>query len=609
MPDPALLERWAEAAGRISWRQPWHAAYEPGERGGRWFPGATLNAAENCVDRHLPELANKVAFYWEGEPGDRRRITYGELHREVCAFAEALRALGIVAGDRVALYLGLLPETVVAMLACARLGAVHALMASAMPADALAVRLADFEPKVLVTQDGAWRHGMILPLKARADEAITAASGVEHTVVVRRTGIDVAWYEGDRWYDELLARPRPGMAAATEPPQPVAADQPLLVVYIATRRGRPSGVVYGTGGFLTYAAAIHSEGLTSSPDDVLWCAVEIAWVVGQSHGVYGALACGGTSVLYEGMLDTPTHGRSWDVIEQYGVNSFVTTPSVFRNLRRWVHSPPREGQLDSLRHVVTGGESCEPELEGWLRARIVPSGGSVSDGWGQTELGGLVVLRKTPHGPESLPPAGLDVVDSVGRSVGPGVEGELVLREPWPGTFLGYQNDEADPADRHWERYTGAYATGDRAVLEPEGSFTFLGRIDPVVTVSGQLVSLTEVREALLEHPFIREAELVDRVDRQSGQSLAACVVFNDSLQGTEELARDLLAHVRERLGGLAQPRTIAFVDSFPPDLEYGMLKKALAMLCAAEGGDKIFISITTDDLRAAAGTVAGSSG
>jgi acetyl-CoA synthetase len=604
MVDDALLKRWESAADRITWRQPWHAVYEPGGRGGRWFPGATLNAAENCVDRHLPTLAQKVALHWEGEPGDRRAITYRELHREVCAFADALRALGVGPGDRVAIYMGLLPETVVAMLACARLGAVHALLASAMPADALADRLADFEPKVLVTQDGAWRHGMILPLKARADEAIPAASGVEHTVVVRRTGIDVAWYEGDRWYDELLARPRPGMGASTEPPQPVAADHPLLAVYIATRRGRPTGIVYGTGGFLTYAASIHADGLTAGPDDVLWCAVEIAWVVGQSHGVYGALAGGGTSVIYEGMLDTPTHGRSWDVIERHRVNTFVTTPSVVRNLRRWVDSPPREGQLDSLRHAFTGGESAEPELHEWLRKWIGPTGGIVADGWGQTELGGIVVLSNTPHGADGLPRAGLDVVDANGRSVPTGVEGEVVVREPWPGTYVGVQNDDPEEAARHWERYPGAYATGDRAVLEPGGSIAFLGRIDPVVTVSGQLVSLTEVREALLEHPFVREAEIIDRMDRQTGQSLAAFVVFGDSLRGSEELARALRDHVRERLGGLAQPRTIAFVDAFPAELGHATLRKALGLLCAAAGVDEFYFFVSTDELRTAAGTV-----
>src|SRR6266508_1613218 len=365
------LKGWQAAAESIRWRQPWETLYEPGERGGHWFPGATLNAAENCVDRHLPALAEKVALHWEGEPGDRRAITYRDLHGDVSALADALSDLGVGAGDRVAIYMGLLPETVVTMLACARIGAVHALMAAALPADALADRLADFEPKVLVTQDGAWRHGVILPLKARADEAIPAAAGVDHTIVVRRIGIDVALYEGDRWYDELLAEQlsRSQTPAATEAPD-FPADHPLLTVYIADRRGQPTGIVHGTGGFLTYAAAFHVGGFSLDPEDVLWCATEIAWITSQSHAIYGALACGGTTVIYEGMLDTPTHGRTWDVIERYGVTTFATTVSVLRNLRQWTDSPPREGQLDSIRQVVTAGEPSDPELQAWLRAQL-----------------------------------------------------------------------------------------------------------------------------------------------------------------------------------------------------------------------------------------------
>jgi len=607
MANAQLLQGWQAAADRIAWRQPWEALYEPGERGGRWFPGATLNAAENCVDRHLPALADKVALHWEGEPSDHRAITYGELHGDVCALADALRGLGVGPGDRVGIYMGLLPETVVTMLACARIGAVHALMAAALPADALADRLADFEPKVLVTQDGAWRHGVILPLKARADEAIPAATGVEHTIVVRRVGIDVAVYEGDRWYDELTAgaRPRPGTTAASELPDPMPAEHPLLVVYIADRRGRPTGIVHGTGGFLTYATAIHSDGIAPGPDDVLWCAAEIAWVTTQSHGVYGPLACGGTSVIYEGMLDTPTHGRAWDVVERHRVTTLLTTPSVIRNLRRWADSPPREGQIDSLRYIVTGGELCEPELQEWMRARIAANDGLVGDGWGQTETGGIVALSDTPRGADALPSAGLDVVDTEGRSVGTGVEGELVLREPWPGTFVGYQNDDPEEAARHWERYEGAYATGDRAVLERDGSYTFLGRLDPVVTVSGQLVSLTEVREALLEHPFVRDAEIVEQTTLQAGQALAACMVLAPSVSGSAALAHALRAHVRERLGGLAQPRTIAFVDEFPPELARDLLRHALRVLCAAEPAGTCTIS--ADQLRAAASKAAAS--
>jgi acetyl-CoA synthetase len=599
MVEPAGLERWEAAARRISWRQPWGAVYEPGEHGGRWFPGATLNAAENCLDRHLPERAEKVALDWEGEPGDVRALTYRQLHTEVCAFSDALKGLGVTRGDRVALYMGLIPETVVAMLACARLGAVHALMAAALPPDAVADRLADLNPRVLVTQDGAWRHGVILPLKARADEAIPVA-GIEHTVVVRRTGIDVAWYEGDRWFDELVAGRRPGTVLASEPSQPVGADHPLLVAYIADQGGRPAGILHGTGGFLTYAATVHAEGLTSAPDDVLWCAVEVAWITGQSHAVYGPLACGGTTVLYEGMVDTPTHGRSWDVIERHRVDTLLTTPSVIRNLRRWVDSPPRTGQLDSLRLVVTGGEALVPEVAGWLREHVAPS---VADGWGQTELGGLVTLRDTTRSANTLPSAGLDVVDAGGLSLGVGGMGEVVLREPWPGTFVGLQTDDSAAVAWRWERYQGAYATGDRALVEADGSLLFLGRIDSVVTVAGQLVSLAEVREALLEHPYVLGAEVVDEPDQREGQGLAAFVVLSETMRGSAELAHALRRHVHERLGGLAEPRTIAFVDAFPADLSADGRRDALRRLAASDLSATL--TLTAAQIQAARASVA----
>jgi acetyl-CoA synthetase len=603
MADAGPLQRWEAAAERILWRRRWDALYEPGERGGRWFSGATLNAAENCVDRHVPVLGDKVAFHWEGEPGDRRALTYRELHAEVCAFAEALRGLGVWPGDRVAIYMGLLPETIVAMLACARLGVVHALMASALPADALADRLADLEPKVLVTQDGSWRHGVILPLKARADEAIPAASGVEQTIVVRRTGIDVAWYEGDRWYDELVAGPRPGTAAASEPPQSVPADHPLLVVYIANRRGRPTGIVHGTAGFLVYAAELHASGLGPEEEEgTFWCAVEPAWVGGQSHLLYGPLACGATSVIYEGMLDTPSHSRTWELIERYRVAALMTTPSVFRNVHRWTDSPPRREQLASLTQIVTAGEPIEPELRDWLVRDVGGGEVIVADGWGQTELGGGVRVQ---GGRREPPDAGLDVVDAEGQSVGAGVKGELVLRAPWPATFVGFQNDDPEAAADYWGRYGGVYATGDWALREPDGSFVFLGRIDLVVTISGQLVSLTEVREALLQHPFVEEAEVVERTDAVAGQTLAACVVLTDDASAGEPVASDLRAHVRERLGGLAQPSTIAFVEAFPVDLPPDLRRRALRLLWAT--GRASTFSISAESLRVAVASAAAS--
>jgi acetyl-CoA synthetase len=597
MADAERLRRWEEAAEHLAWRRRWDAVYEPGGQGGRWFPGGRLNAAENCVERHLPTLGGKVAFYWEGEPGDRKTITYDELHTEVCAFAEALRGLGVKPGDRVALYMGIIPETVVAMLACARVGAVHAVMASALPADALADRLADVGAKVLVTQDGSWRHGVILPLKARADEAIPAAAVVEHTIVVRRIGIDVPWYEGDRWYDDVVARPRPGAISPIQPSEPIESSHPLLIAYIANRRGRPTGIVHGTGGFLTCVAAVHRDGLCEGRDDVLWMPSEIAWIGGQSSAIYGPLACGGTSVLFEGMLDTPTHARSWELIERYGVTTLATTPSVFRNLRRWADSPPNAEQLRSLRRVVTAGEPLEADLREWVHDEIAGASAVVADAWGQTELGGIVILSDRTGDSGDLPDPGPDVVDEHGSSVAPGVKGELVLREPWPGTFVGVEN-EASPAERPWHCYDGLYATGDSAVRKPEGGFLFLGRIDPVTSMSGQLVSLTEVRAALLEHPFVEDAEVVDPVDSLGAQTLGACVVLADPTAGDPALAQSLRDHLRERLGGLAQPRVVLFVHSFPPDVPEDGLRQALRMLCATDAVEAV---VTAEQLRAAA--------
>ena len=593
MADDDPLRRWEEVAGSLGWRRRFETVHEPGERGGRWFPGGTLNVSENCLDRHLPELADRVAFFWEGEPGDRRVVTYAELHREVTGFAAGLRRLGLASGDRVAIYTGFLPETIVAMLACARLGATHALLASALPPDALADRLADLDPKVLVTQDGSWRHGVVLPLKARADEAVAAAAGIEHTIVVRRAGIDVGWYEGDLWFDDVRAYPD------TTEPEAFPADHPLAVAYIANRRGRPTGIVHASGGLIAYAAELHRNGLVADSNGVYWCAVEPAWLAGQTHGVYGPLACGATSVVYEGMLDTPSHDRTWAVIERYQVASLMTTPSVVRSLHRWADSPPARERLASLGRIVTGGESIDRELRSWLTNEVAGPDAVVADAWGQTELGGIV--RLLDEGRDALPDAGLDVVDHAGASLPVGERGELVLRRPWPGMFLGVWNDEGGAAP-YWDRFPGAYATGDWARRENDGSLSLLGRIDPVVSISAQLVSLAEVRDALLEHPYVAHAEIVERIDRHAGPSVAACVVLADSLAAGDGLARVLREHVRERVGGLAQPRLVAFVDAFPADVDEETRRLALRMLCAAASGDEAHFSVT--ELRAAASSV-----
>jgi acetyl-CoA synthetase len=600
------LAAWEVAAGDITWDQPWSAAYRDDRPGGSWFPGGMLNASINCLDRHLPERAGQVAIYWEGETGDRRTITYGALHAEVVSAASALAGLGVEPGDRVALHLGWLPETVVAMLACARLGAVHGVLPASLPADALADRLSELSPKVLITQDGAFRHGLIVPSKSRADEALAAAGGVEATVVVRRVGVDVAWYEGDRWYHDLVAAPRPGArkvpAAAAGEATPVAADHPLLIVPLAHRRGRPTWIVHRTGGYLVAAATNHARALTTGPGDVFWCAAEIAWIGGQSHGVYGPLACGATTVMSEGTLDVPARSRAWEIIERYGVNALVTTPSVVRNLRQWVDTPPARADLSSLRLIVTLGERIDPETRNWLDFEVGGGRALVANAWGQTELAGLVAVTASP--PEGatgasaapVPDPGLDVFDPDGRPVAVGDTGELVLVHPWPGAFL---DAEESPADSWWSSYPGAYATGDEARREADGRLTILGRRDPVVSISGQQVSLIEVAQILEEHPLLAAVDVVAVPDERRGQALSACVVLDPKAEAGEGLARELRGYVHDTLGGLARPRTVAFVEAFPPELTAEVRRRALRLLCTANPAE--WFTVTTAQLAAAA--------
>lgn len=563
---------WAAEAAAVDWATPYDAVL----RGGpgpdlAWFPGGELNVAANCVDRHARTNGDRVAVHFEGEPGDRRSLTYRELAAQVECFAAALADLGVGRGTRVALYLGMVPEVVVGMLACGRLGAVHTVLSSALPAEALADRLSDFNASVLVTQDGAWRHGVLLPLKARADEALTAIGGVEHTIVVRRTGVDVAWYAGDRWYHDLMAR-----RAAAQPPVAVPADAPLLVAYLANRRGQPHGIVQRTAGTLVYALALH-RGLAASNEDVHWCAMEMGWIAGQVHGVYGPLAAGATTVLYEGTLDTPTHARAWSIIQRYRVGSLVTTPSVVRNLRQWVDSPPSRDRIASLHHIVTAGEPLEPEARDWLLQEVGGGTAVIRDGWGQTELGGIVTVDPPPDDP--LPDPHLDVLDASGQRAGEGEAGELVLRAPWPGQLLGVTAPGPD-GDRFW-RHPGCFATDDLARRVHDGTIELLGRSDPVIQVLGQLVSANEVRSVLLEHPFVRSAEVVGRPDSRHGEVVVACVVPADEPEGADRghLAEELRAHVEETLGGLARPRTVAFLDAYP-DAPQPALRRALGMLC-----------------------------
>jgi acetyl-CoA synthetase len=555
------LARWRTEAETLHWERPFDAVTtgEGPER--RWFPGGRLNAAVNCLDRHLPARADQVAIHWEGEPGDRRSLTYGELHAEVVAAAAGLAGLGVGPGDRVALYVGLIPEAVTMALACSRLGAVHVLITQALPVEALADRLAVVQPRVLVTADAAWRHGMLLPLKTRADEALAAVGTVEATVVIRRAGLDVAWYEGDVAYQDLLVAGRAAGGAGA--PVAVPSDHPLLVMQLANRQGHPTGIVHGTAGYLAAMGALHRDALTTSPTDPIFCAIEFAWA-GQSQGVYGPLVAGGTTVLFEGMLDTPRRTRTWELIDRYRVHTFLTTPSVVRKLRSWGEAGLGDFGLDSLRLVVTGGEPLGAASADWLAKHVTRGRAVVADGWGLLEQGGLVTVTPLPPAAAGPPDPGTDALLPGGEPAPPGTTGDMVVRRPWPATFVALEGADHPPAD-YWERHPGLFTTGDWARREADGTVVCLGRQDPMISVSGQLVSLAELADVLRDHPFVREAE-VRRVDTGEAPEIVAYVVLEDGVPRSAGTDTELVAHVHDTIGGLARPRRIVYVDALPED-------------------------------------------
>jgi acetyl-CoA synthetase len=583
MPEPGDrwvpdLERWARVVDLLEWETRPEAVHAAGALRGRWLPGGRFNVATTCVDRHALVDGSRVAVSWEGEPGDVRELTYGDLAREVRMLARALRGLGVGAGDVVALHLGLLPEMVVAMLACARIGAVHAIVPTPLPTEALADRLAALSPKVLFTQDGAWRRGAVLPLKVRADEAVSVASGVEHTIVVRRTGIDIAWYEGDCWYHDLLAFVAP--SEFDEAPA-LPTDHPLLLVNLAHRRGRPVVVTHGTGPLLLAAAGLHVGALGDG--DRTWCAGDPSWLAVQTHGVYGPLSQGGTIVLYEGTLDVPTHARAWEIVRRHGVTTLLTTPSVLRTMQAWSASLEPLPAGPTLRRVVTFGEPGGPDLHEWVSQSLGQGKVVAADGWGQVELCGIVRVDGAVD-EESVPDAGLRAVDPEGHPVPHGQPGELVLTRAWP-SMIAESGTAPAATDAHWTTFPGWYATGDRVRVDGNGRIEFLGRTDEVLSLSGQLVSITEVTTQLLDHPFVQRADVVERRDQQGGRYLAAVVVLDDEMRGTdvESLAHEVLESVRETLGGVARPRMLLVLDRFGDEIGREDRRRAIASLPFAD--------------------------
>jgi acetyl-CoA synthetase len=573
----SYLTEWGAHAEELVWRRRASSIWNDGPRGGTWFPGGELSVYDNCVARHLPALSDRPALHWEGEPGERRTLTYGELADEAERLAHGLRKLGVSSGDRVGLHLGWIPETAIAILACARIGATYTILPTSLPVEALSLRLADFAPRVLMTQDGAWRRGAILPLKARVDDALGAFDGVEHTLVVRRTGIDVAWYEGDLWYTDVVDGPRDASESFAS-----GGEDPLFSVSLANRGGQPVSLQQHAVTTMAVAQRLHRDGICSG--NVLWVVGDASWLASQVHGLFGPLLWGEAAVMYEGTVDVPDSDRLWRIIEHFGVTTMLMPPSVGLELRGMGAPTPTEDQVHTLQRIVTIGDDPGDELALWLTHDIGRGRVQVADGWGQMELCGVVILD---HPPTSrwMPDPGADVRPVTGDLGGSSGAGELILRRPWPGMSTTMHGEHADElADGHWTTHPHVYATGDLATLDTDGHLSFLGRIDEVASVSGQLVSLSEIRETLREHPFVAAADVVSYRDSRHGSSVAAAVVLDVTAPelDPESVRQQLSVLLEDVLGGITRPRTVIILDRMADDLSRRDRQRALAMLATS---------------------------
>lgn len=577
---------WAEQAERLSWEQRWDTVLDWTDPPfAKWYVGGRLNAAYNCVDRHVEAgRGDKVAFHWVGEPaGDKRTITYSQLKDEVSQAANALTGLGVGAGDRVAIYMPMIPEAVVAMLACARIGAPHTVVFGGFSSDALASRLTDCQAKVVVTADGGYRRGAPSALKPAVDEARTKTDVVEKVLVVRRTGQDVEWDDSvDVWWHESVEQ-----ASTEHELEFFDAEHPLYVMYTSGTTGKPKGILHTTGGYLTGAAYTHWAVFDLKPDsDVYWCTADIGWVTGHSYIVYGPLANGATQVLYEGTPDSPERGRWWQIIEEYGVTIFYTAPTAIRSFMKQGREIPDQRDLSSLRVLGSVGEPINPEAYVWYREVIGGGRTPVVDTWWQTETGSIMIspLPGVTHGkPGSamipIPGVAADVVTEEGESVPNGSGGYLVLTEPWPAMLRTIWGDDQRFKDTYWSRYAkqGWYFAGDGAKKDSDGDLWVLGRVDDVMNVSGHRLSTTEIESALVSHPKVAEAAVVGAKDEDTGQAVCAFVILRDEAgDGGADIVEELRNHVRKEIGAIAKPRQVMIVPELPKTRSGKIMRRLL---------------------------------
>ena len=550
----------------------------------KWFVGGTLNVAYNCVDRHVEAgHGDQVAIHWEGEPGDTRTLTYADLKREVCRATNALIELGVQKGDRVAIYMPMIPETAIAMLACARLGAPHSVVFGGFSADALKGRIQDADARVVITADGGYRRGNASALKPAVDEALTECPDVRHVLVVRRTGQDVAWTEGrDAWWHELVES-----QSDEHTPEAHDSEHPLYILYTSGTTAKPKGILHTTGGYLTQVAFTHRNVFDLKPEtDVYWCAADIGWVTGHSYIVYGPLANRATSFMYEGTPDTPHKGRWWELIAKYGVTILYCAPTAIRTFMKWGDEFPAGHDLSSLRLLGTVGEPINPEAWVWYRRAIGGDRTPIVDTWWQTETGAIMIsplpgVTSTKPGSAMGPLPGIsaDVVDDAGAVVENGHGGYLVLTEPWPAMLRTIWGDPERYRETYWSRFAeqGYYFAGDGAKKDDDGDVWLLGRVDDVMNVSGHRISTTEVESALVSHEKVAEAAVVGATDATTGQGIVAFVILRaDAGDGGPDVAVELRDHVAKEIGPIAKPRQIMVVAELPKTRSGKIMRRLL---------------------------------
>jgi acetyl-CoA synthetase len=545
-----------------------------------WFADGTLNASVQCLDRHLATRGDQVAFHWEGEPSDERQaVTYRDLHERVCRLTNGLRERGVGKGDRVAIYLGMIPEIVVAMLACARIGAPHTVIFGGFSPASVRDRVLDCGVTAMITGDGAWRGGKLVPLKANVDAALEGAPDVHTCVVVRRTENEIGWVEGrDVWYHELVES-----QPAEAEPEIVDAEHPLYILYTSGSTGKPKGILHTTAGYLTGCAATHRWVFDLKDDDVYWCAADVGWVTGHSYIVYGPLTNGATSVLYEGAPGTPDKDRWWEIIARYGVSILYCAPTAIRTFMKWGVEYPQRHDLSSLRLLGSVGEPINPEAWIWYRENIGGGRCPVVDTWWQTETGAIMIsplpgvtTLKPGSATRPLPGITADVVDANGQSVPLGAGGYLVMTEPWPSMLRTLYGDDERFIATYWSEYEGMYLAGDGARRDEEGDYWLLGRIDDVMNVSGHRLSTIEIESALVDHPKVAEAAVVGRTDETTGQAIAAFVTLKGGVVGDEDLIAELRRHVATKIGGIARPKSIVLTDDLPKTRSGKIMRRLL---------------------------------